>query len=162
MNTEPRLFVGEFLATIDSEHRLTLPQKFQLGLPAEQSSLWMLAKERPGALSIWSSTESQSRVDSEVVRMAARLQGRMTPTQLGDNQRLMRLLSARTAEVKISPKGRLTIPAECRDFLGIKVPGNCVIVGAGPAIEIWQPDTWQEYLKQEINNFGSLLEKLAT
>ncbi len=86
----------------------------------------------------------------------------MTPTQLGDNQRLMRLLSARTAEVKISPKGRLTIPAECRDFLGIKVPGNCVIVGAGPAIEIWQPDTWQEYLKQEINNFGSLLEKLAT
>ena len=56
----------------------------------------------------------------------------------------------------------MTIPAECRDFLAIKVPGNCVIVGSGRAIEIWQPETWHEYLKQEIGNFAALFEKLTT
>jgi DNA-binding transcriptional regulator/RsmH inhibitor MraZ len=81
---------------------------------------------------------------------------------LDETRRFVRLLSARSAEVKVSPKGRMTIPSECRDFLAVKVPGTCVVVGSGVAIELWQPETWHDYLKQEIENFSPLFERLTT
>ena len=62
----------------------------------------------------------------------------------------------------LAGRGRLVIPEEFRNFLGVKPGENCVVVGAGICIEIWHPETWQEYLKQEIGAFGTLFEKLST
>jgi MraZ protein len=63
--------------------------------------------------------------------------------------------------VTVSAAGRLVIPEEFREFLGVKVPGDCVVVGAGLCIEIWNPPSWHEYLKQETGTFGALFEKLS-
>ena len=162
MARESTLIVGEFVRAIDERFRLTLPPEFLEAISEKQATACVLAKERFGALSLWSREAWQARIEPGLAVVRQKVQGRWLPTQVAEVQQFHRLLSTRSRDVTLAGRGRLVIPEEFRDFLGVKPGENCVVVGAGICIEIWQPAVWQEYLKQEIGAFGTLFEKLST
>jgi len=162
MADEIKLIRGEYVTKMGDRFRLTLPKELTGAIVTQSETACVLARERFGALSLWNRETWQDRVESGIEIVETKVRGHRLPTQIAEVQQFSRLLSTRSREVTVAERGRLVIPEAFRDFLRVKVGEDCVVVGAGLCIEIWHPETWQEYLKQEIGSFGELFEKLST
>jgi MraZ protein len=152
--------LGEHPRTLDERWRVSIPSEFADLLCAESTDC-ILAKERPGCLSLWSAPLWQARLDEgmELVKQkmrAGRLQEKITQVQL-----LGRLLSTRHRTVQLAGRGRLLIPEGFREFLGVEPNGETLILGAAVCIEIWQPAAWIKYLETRMPKFRRLFDQLS-
>jgi MraZ protein len=152
--------LGEHPRTLDERWRVSIPSEFADLLSAESTDC-ILAKERPGCLSLWSAPLWQARLDEgmELVKQkmrAGRLQEKIAQVQL-----LGRLLSTRHRTVQLAGRGRLLIPEGFREFLGVEPNGEAPILGAAVCIEIWQPAAWIKYLETKMPKFRRLFDQLS-
>jgi MraZ protein len=158
---EPQpLILGEFQRTLDERYRLSIPPELGEALGGESADC-ILAKERPGCLSLWSAAVWQERLDDgiELVRRkmhSGKLEGRLAQVQL-----LGRLLSSRHRGVQLAGRGRLLVPEGFREFLGVEPGGEATVVGAAVCVEIWRPDAWLKYLEQRMPRFRRLFDRLS-
>jgi len=152
--------LGEFERTLDDRYRLSVPQELGKLLAAESGDC-ILAKERPGCVSLWATAAWQARLDEavELVRrkmLSGKLEGR-----IGEVQLLGRLLSTRHRAVQLAGRGRLLIPEGFREFLAVEPGGEVLVVGAAVCIEIWNPSQWLKYLETRMPRFRRLLDRLS-
>lgn len=156
-----RFVLGEFRRTLDERFRLSIPPELTDSLEQETDRC-ILAKERPGALSLWNVTDWSQRLDNDIRLVRSKIEAGRLQDRLPEVQLLGRLLSTRHREVQIAGRGRLSIPEGFRDFLGVEQGGDVLVIGAALCIEIWRPNAWIDYLNDQIPEFGALLEKLAS
>ena len=159
MNDRP-LVLGEFKRALDERYRLSIPHELLDSLAVEESP-YVLAKERPGALSLWDSQVWSKRLATSVSLVEAKIQAGKLEERLGEVQRLGRLLSTRHRDVQLAGRGRLVIPEGFREFLGVEPGADVLIVGAAVCVEIWRPSAWIAYLNERIPEFESLLSELS-
>ena len=155
-----RFVLGEFRRALDERYRISIPNELFAALGGD--SRCVLAKERPGALSVWHADDWGEKLDKDVALIRAKVEAGHLKDRVTDVQLLGRLLSTRHREVQIAGRGRLNIPEGFRDFLGVE-PGEAVfVVGAAICIELWRPSAWFEYLNEQIPEFGRLVDELAS
>ena len=136
MNTNNPLILGEFRRSLDDRFRLSVPAELiELFADGDQC---ILAKERPGALSLWQAETWQARLDSSVNLVQAKIQAGRLSGRIEEVQRLGRLLSTRHREVQLANRSRLLIPEGFREFLGVAAGGELLLVGAAVCVEIWR------------------------
>ena len=154
--------LGEFRRSIDDRFRLSLPAELLEALlqQAESDDL-VLAKEKPGGISLWRASEWNDRLSKELALVQSKIEAGHLKDRTNDVQKLGRLLSTRHRAVQIAGRGRLVIPEGFREFLGVEAGGEVMIIGAAVCIEIWNPLAWVQCLEEEIPQFGSLLDQLA-
>ena len=152
--------LGEFRRSLDDRFRLSIPGELVPSF-ADTGGACMLAKERPGALSLWLAEDWGDRLSKEIALVRSKIDAGHLKDRTADVQLLGRLLSTRHKEVQIAGKGRVTIPEGFREFLGVEPGSDVIVVGAGICVEIWRPSAWIDYLEQEIPQFGQLLDQLA-
>lgn len=121
----------------------------------------LIAKERPGCLSLWqrNAWEDRQRQSAQIVEdklASGRLDGR-----LRDVQRLGRLLSTRQRTIQLAGRGRLVIPEGFRELLGVEPGGEVVVVGAAVCLELWHPEAWARMVGDEMPAFRELLDDLV-
>ena len=121
----------------------------------------ILVKERAGCLSLWNAANWQTRLDQGIELVKSRIQARRLDGQLGDVQRLGRLLSTRHREVQLAGRGRLVIPEGFREFLRVEPGSEVMLVGAAICVEIWNPADWMQHLDEQIPSFTELFDNLA-
>ncbi|REK10937.1 MAG: division/cell wall cluster transcriptional repressor MraZ [Planctomycetota bacterium] len=160
MAAPQELILGEFPRTLDDRYRLSLPAELLDPLAADAGDC-ILAKERPGCLSLWNPAIWQNQLDQgvELVRSkmrAGRLEGKLEEVQL-----LGRLLSTRHKTVPLAGRGRLTIPEGFREFLGVEQGGDVTVVGAGVCVEIWSGPAWLAHLEAHMPEFRRLFDQLS-
>jgi MraZ protein len=159
-----RLILGEFTCTLDERFRLSIPREL-VELLGDDASTGILAKERAGCLSLWSSPAWQSKLDARIRLLEQKIQAdTFGDDRLGQVQLLGRLLSTRHRPVELKGRGRLLIPEGFRKFLGVErdPPDNEVlVVGAAVCIEIWKPAAWLAYLDSRMPRFRQLFYKLS-
>lgn len=154
------LILGEFPRTLDERFRLAIPIELVSALTADGPQC-ILAKERPGCLSLWSARAWQPRFDGgvELVKnkiRAGRLEGRLEQVQL-----LGRLLSTRHKTVELGDRGRLLIPDGFREFLGAEPGTDVLVVGAAVCVEIWTLPSWRGHLECHMTEFTKLFDELS-
>lgn len=154
------ILIGEHVRALDARHRLSLPPEFTARLLADGSGL-VLAKERPGCLSLWSSATWTPRFESAVAALRAKLEAGLLARRLGRVQEIGRLLSTRHHPVTLSGRDRLVIPEGFRDFLGVAPGSDLLVVGAALCVELWRPTEWAAYIAAEMPGFGDRLDELA-
>ncbi len=159
--TPPQLILGEFQRTLDERYRLSIPSELIETLAIPEGGDGILAKERPGCLSLWSGDAWQAKLDAgmELIKrkiQAGKLEGRLSQVQL-----LGRLLSTRHRTVQLAGKGRLLIPEGFREFLGVEPNQEVLVVGAAVCVEIWHPSAWLAYLKGRMPRFRRLFDRLS-
>src|SRR5689334_6813127 len=137
MPAPQEMIFGEFLRSLDDRYRLSIPQEFAEQLVDETGDC-ILAKERPGCLSLWNSLRWQARLDAGVSLIRAKMAAGRLENRLEEVQVLGRLLSSRHRNVQLAGRSRLVIPEGFRDFLQVEQGGELVIVGAGVCIELWR------------------------
>ena len=154
------LVLGEFKRGMDERYRLSMPPELIDALGVVDGPC-VLAKERPGALSLWHAEVWGRRMDASVQLVEAKIKAGKLQDKLEDVQRLGRLLSTRHRDVQLAGRGRLVVPEGFREFLGVEPGGDILIVGAAVCIEIWRPDAWIGYLSDRMPEFESLLNELS-
>lgn len=156
-----QLVLGEFRRSIDDRFRISLPSELLDSVPEAKAGC-VLAKERPGALSLWQAKDWGDRLSKDIELIRSKIDAGHLKDRTSDVQLLGRLLSTRHRDVSLAGRGRLCIPEGFREFLGVEPGGNVMVVGAAVCIEIWRPTAWMDYLETEIPQFGKLLDQLAS
>jgi len=154
------MILGEAALTLDERYRVSIPSEMA-NLLAGEGSACILAKERPGCLSLWEETRWQTKLDEGVRLVQEKIRAGRLDERLVEVQRLGRLLSTRQTSVQLAGRGRLVIPEGFREFLGIEPGGTAMVVGAAVCIEIWQPERWSEQIGQQMPEFRKLLDQLV-
>ncbi len=121
----------------------------------------ILAKERPGCLSLWSAAVWQARLDEGVELVKQKMRAGKLQERIAEVQLFGRLLSTRHRLVQLAGRGRLVIPEGFREFLGVEPGGEVQIVGAAVCVEIWSPAAWLKYLEGRMPRFRRLFDRLS-
>lgn len=138
------LFLGTHHPRLDEKGRLFLPARFRDALA--------------GGLVI---TRGQERClyvfpDAEFDRLYERMrQAPVTSKAARDYQRL--LLSGASNEIP-DKQGRVTVPPPLRDYAGLT--RDCVVIGAGTRLEVWDAQAWNTYLADRESAFSDLSEEV--
>ena len=152
--------LGEFERTLDERFRVSIPTELAEPLTADSTDC-ILAKERPGCLSLWSAPVWQSRLDEGVELVKQKMRAGRLQEKLAEVQLFGRLLSTRHRPVQLAGRGRLLIPEGFREFLGVEPNGEVLVVGAAVCIELWQPAVWVKYLETRMPKFRKLFDRLS-
>lgn len=160
MLSSQEFLLGEFQRTVDERYRLSVPSELGDALTVDSSDC-ILAKERPGCLSLWSAPVWQTKHDEGVELVKQKMRAGRLQNQLGQVQLLGRLLSTRHRPVQLAGRGRLVIPEGFREFLGIEPGGEVQIIGAAVCVEIWNPAAWLKYLESRMPKFRRLFDRLS-
>lgn len=155
-----KLILGEATRTLDDRYRMSVPPELVEALAAPDARL-ILAKERPGCLSLWNEAAWKTRLEEGVELVERKILARRLDDRLEEVQRLGRLLSTRHTPVQLAGRGRLVVPEGFREFLGIEPGGDVMVIGAAVCVEIWHPDPWREYVGLQMPEFRELLERLV-
>jgi MraZ protein len=163
MPDSPRLLLGEYRRTIDERHRVLIPKPLA-ELLGDESADCILAKERPGCLSLWPAPAWQAKLDEGVGWIAEKVSHQKLEGETARLQMFGRLFSTRHAPVQLAGRGRLVIPEGFREFLGVDPKegrNDVMVVGAAVCVEIWNPVEWLEYLKRQMPKFRRLFDHLT-
>ncbi len=161
MSEAQEFILGEFPRTLDERHRLSIPLELADLLAADNGAC-ILAKERPGCLSLWNSAAWQSQLDEGVELVKSKMRAGKLAGRLEEVQQLSRLLSTRHKTVQLAGRGRLSIPDGFREFLQVEQGGEVIVIGAGVCVEIWNPRAWLAHLETHMTEFRQLFDKLSS
>ena len=117
--------LGEHPRTLDERYRVSIPSEFADLLTAESNDC-ILAKERPGCLSLWSAPVWQARLDEGMELVKQKMRAGRLQEKIAEVQLLGRLLSTRHRTVQLAGRGRLLIPEGFREFLGVEPNGETI------------------------------------
>ena len=161
MPARQEFILGEFPRTLDERYRLSIPAELADPLAAGGTQC-ILAKERPGCLSLWSAAAWQQGLEAGIELVRDKMRAGKLEGKLDDVQLLGRLLSTRHKIVQLAGRGRLSIPEGFREFLGVEQGGEVITVGAGVCVEIWSPRVWLAYLETGMPEFRQLFDRLSS
>jgi MraZ protein len=163
MPNEQVLLLGEFSRSLDDRYRVSLPSELADGIAStgESEPQCLLAKERPGCLSLWNSQRWQQKLDEGVGLLRGKMAAGRMEGRVAEIQALGRLLSTRHRQVPLTGRGRLVIPDSFRDFLGVQPGEDVMLVGAAVCIEIWNPTAWNAAIANEMPGFRQLFDQLS-
>lgn len=138
------LFLGTHQPRMDDKGRLFLPAKFRDAFAAGL----VITRGQDRCLFVYPQAEFQ--------RIYHQLAQSLVATRATrDFQRL--LLSGASDEVP-DKQGRVTVPPPLRDYAGLT--RDCVVIGAGARIEVWDSRSWDIYLADREGAFSDLSEEV--
>ena len=120
------MFLGQFVHTLDSKGRLTIPAKFRAVLDAGL----VVTRGMDRCLAVFPPGEWE------------KLAGRVSDLPITDRQAraLRRFLFASASDVSPDKQGRILIPPRLREYASLD--GEVVVAGLNNYIEIWNKDAW--------------------
>jgi len=128
------LFVGRHVNKIDKKGRVSVPKRFRATLQARgMMSLYVYPLFKQNALEAcdeaFMGRLSQSLDDLDL---------------FSDEQNdLASVILANAHELSFDPEGRIMMPHELANFVGLK--SEAVFVGQGPRFQIWEPSAFDRY-----------------
>ena len=138
------MFLGTYSPKLDDKGRLILPAKFRDDL---EGGL-VMTRGQDRCIYVFSNAEFHDLHDR--IRQAP-----VTSKQARDYLRL--LLSGAHAEVP-DKQGRVTIPAQLRQYAGLE--RELAVIGAGSRAEIWDAAAWASYVDDNEAAFSETAEEV--
>lgn len=140
------MFMGEYHHTIDEKGRLVIPTKFRLKLGEE----FVVARGMEKCLYIYSKEEWN--------RLVSKLN--TLPFTKKDARAFIRSFFSGATECEFDRQGRTCITSVLMKYANLTK--DCVIIGANERIEIWNEQSWTEFLTNSEENLSELAESLFT
>lgn len=122
------MFLGEHYHALDTKGRLILPVRIREELGAQV----VLQKGIERCLYLYPPQEWERRVEDV----------RRLPQTDPNARRYARFFFSQASSESLDKQGRLTIPSPFRSYAGLE--REVAVVGAGPRVEIWDRETWEE------------------
>ncbi len=128
------MFVGSFALRLDEKGRLALPVRFR-----DQVADGMVIKKG----------QERCVYGLTLARVAeqSRTAAAMAPSDTADARMRARMSFGSMVEVEPDKTGRITIPANLRQYAGLD--RDVVVVGVDTRFEIWDQATWDAYVEEQ-------------
>ena len=139
-----KMFMGEFKHNIDAKGRLIIPSK----LREQCGSSVIVTRGFDGYLALY----TQEGWDDYYQKL------QMLPKTKKDARNFVRIITSRASECEFDKLGRINIPSVLR--VEGKLEKECIIVGVGDHVEIWNESLWQDYYDMNKDNFDEISESL--
>lgn len=136
--------MGEFRHNIDAKGRLIIPSK----LRDQCSENVVITRGFDGCLALY--TEEGW---AEYYRKLQTL-----PKTKKEARNFVRIVTSRASDSGFDKLGRINIPSVLRK--DGKLEKECVIVGVGDHVEIWNQEIWDNYYDANKDNFDEISESL--
>jgi MraZ protein len=134
------VFLGKHTPRLDEKNRVILPARFREAL----SSGLVMTKGQDRCVVVW--TQAAFEDYAEKLRT-----GSVTNEKV---RAYTRVLFASAYQEVPDKQGRITLPADLREFAGLE--RDCVVVGQDTRIEIWDAGAWESYLAAQEQSFVEL------
>lgn len=138
------MFIGEYNFNIDDSHRINIPNSFKKDLAGTfiiargfEKCLYVFSNEEWGALS--------EKLNSLSITKSV-------------NRKFNRSFNSGAYEVELDAKGRICINQKLIDYAELKK--ECVIIGVGNRIEIWDSKVYDNYLSENEGIMSEISEEL--
>ncbi|MSR70848.1 division/cell wall cluster transcriptional repressor MraZ [Candidatus Kaiserbacteria bacterium] len=124
--------MGEYLHTLDSKKRLSLPAKFR----KEVGRKVVITRGFDSCLFMYPQ-KAWERIAEKVSNL---------PIGGTDTRGMSRFLLSGAVETEVDQAGRILLPEYLKDFADLK--SRVVLAGVSDRIEIWNEKTWEEYKRR--------------
>lgn len=143
-------FTSEYECKLDAKGRLVLPAKIKSNLPETSGGELVVRRGFEPCLVVYPFTEYK-KIYAKVASL----------NEFNEEYRkLQRNFFRGNTQVELDNNGRFLIPKTMLRYAGLDK--EVIVVGMGNRIEIWNPDTYEEYLIQDQSEFSKLAEKYLT
>jgi MraZ protein len=138
------VFLGTHTPRLDDKGRLFLPAKFR----ERMADGLVVTRGQERCLYVFPM--------DEFLKVTERMQSAPT-TSKGVRDFTRVFLSGASDEVP-DKQGRITIPANLRDYAGLTL--DCTVIGAGARVEVWDTAAWNAYLESTEQGFADQSEEV--
>jgi len=144
-NRGVKMFIGEYIHTIDNKGRINIPSKFREKL----EDRFFVTKGLDNCLFVFPESEW------------AIFEGKLKELPLTNKnaRAFVRLFFSGAMECSFDKQGRITIPQNLREHGGFDK--DVIIIGVGTRIEIWSKDNWDNYNDSANISYDDIAEKMA-
>ena len=136
------MFMGEYRFNIDEKGRLFIPAEFRKDIGTSVVVSCGIEK----CLTIYTLDSWKKYVDKIETLVATKKA----------NREYKRLMMSRAYEKEIDAKGRVKI--ESTQVIYASLTKECVVLGSGAYIEIWDKAEWEKYLSDHLSTLEELSE----
>jgi MraZ protein len=126
------MLIGEYLHTLDSKKRLSLPSKFR----KEVGRKVVVTRGLDSCLFMY-----PQKAWEKIAQKLADL-----PVGQADTRGMSRFLLAGAVETEVDGAGRILIPEYLKEFAELR--SRVVLAGVSDRVEIWNEKTWDEYKRK--------------
>lgn len=139
------MFMGEFQHSLDEKARLTIPAKFR----DELGPTFVVTRGLDQCLFVY------PRQDWEALEAKMRA----LPLTRPDARQFIRFFFSGAAECELDKQGRIVVPANLREYAHVN--RDCVVIGVGGRVEIWDQEIWKNYTNTVADSFSELAAGLV-
>lgn len=126
------MLIGEYLHTLDSKKRLSLPAKFR----KEVGRKVVITRGLDSCLFMYPQKAWE--------KIAAKLA--TLPVGQADTRGMSRFILSGAIEAEVDGAGRILLPEYLKEFADLK--SRVVLAGVSDRVEIWNEKTWEEYKRR--------------
>ena len=139
------MFMGEYQHSLDDKARLTIPAKFR----EELGPAFIVTRGLDRCLFVYP--------QKDWVTLEAKM--RAMPLTRPDARQFIRFFFSGAAECELDKQGRIVVPGNLREYASINK--DCVVIGVGGRVEIWDQGIWKSYTENVENQFSDLAASLV-
>ena len=148
------LLTGTFKRSVDEKQRIAIPKKLRTAFLATTNSETETTSTSKAGLFIAPGTDGSLAIYTEesFSRLAEKLSGGSPTGQ--DRRAFSRMFYARAQRVEMDGQGRIRIDPELVKLAGLQ--SECVLVGVGDRLELWDASRWEKYQEEQQAKFDEL------
>lgn len=139
-----QMFFGEFRHNIDAKGRLSIPAKMR----NQCTESVFVTRGNDGCLAVYTQ-EGWAEYYKELQQLSQKKKS---------SRVYIRLITSATSECEFDKLGRINIPQSLRQEGSLEK--ECVIVGVGDHIEIWNSNAWGDFYEDNKDSFDDISEEL--
>jgi len=143
-----KLFKGQFLHSIDSKGRLSIPARLRKSVLQEADNSFVMT------LGIGKCIEVYPKDQWELIEAKLLKLNFFDPTEA----RLLRIMLQNANEDTMDAQSRILIPQSLLDYAGIK--SEVKIIGILKKIELWEPETYEAYMASSPETFEQIASQV--
>lgn len=140
----PALFLGTHQPRLDDKGRLFLPARFRDDLAAGL----VITRGQERCLYVFTA--------GEFSRLYEQMRG--APVTSKRARDYLRVFLSGASQETPDKQGRVTVPQPLRDYAGLSK--DCVVIGAGSRLEVWDAEAWETYLAANETAFAEQSEEV--
>lgn len=143
-------FTGTFRYSVDAKNRISIPSKLRKEVPVEAENWFViLSDQEDRCIKIYPRNVFKNITD------AINKSNPFHPLNVYIRRRLL----SNVYDEKMDNQNRIKLPPELLKKTNIN--GECLVIGVGDYIEIWNPEEFEKYMQESVSqfqgNFGELL-----
>ena len=139
------MFIGSFKYSVDAKGRVSIPAKLRKYVNPEANDCFILTRGTAQCIDVYPMDQWKELVANKLTQLNT-----FDPKEA----MFIRMFLQEAAEDKLDSQSRLLIPKNLIEYAGIEK--DIFILGAVKKIELWNPEKYDEYLKDNVQSYEQI------